>query len=264
MRGIKLSKQQIAFFLKKIKVIESENRLDFLNSIITGIFQYIPFQNFTLINANKIRPNTEIIIRDMMDCVGGLCNVRNGFLYILLNNIGFKVEFLSASMEKEDCHVILLVEIDKEKYIVDTGNGFPYLSAINITNHSIFSHPYIKYRIIKKEDRFWMQHMMNGIPVDNFNFNLKPVSFSSFNQMLDKQYSEENWGPFLKSIRINIWTKGGGFIIRDKLSLKVNNGERYKHKIKEMDECEKIITEELYHKDFIDKVSIKKSWAALK
>ncbi len=257
-----LNSKDVHDFLKMIKVERVDNTLDFLNAIILGVYKHIPFQNLTLLNSES-RPDTNDIIKDMLLGIGGLCNTRNGFMYLLIKTLGFQVDFLSASMLQENCHVIVLVYIDEKKYLIDTGNGFPYLNAISLDNTLIFSHEYVSYRVIQIDNIFYMQHAQDkelNKWKNAYSFTVETVLFSSFNEMLDKQYSEIGWGPFADSIRLNKWVQDGGVIIRDKLFLKIErNKDREKYSFKNINDF-KSYTQQYYGKYFTNLVNIEIAW----
>ena len=261
-KNIKLNIQDINNFLSLIKAEKSTNDIDFINNIIKGVFDNIPFQNLTLLNARK-QPSIKEIIQHMLLGIGGLCDVRNAFMYILLNTLKFNIHFLSANMNKPNCHIILLIYINSNRYLIDTGNGFPYLEMINLNNNKIFIHKYIHHRLTMRNNIFYMQHKSqeNKKWVDNYNFNLHHVDFSSFHQMLKKQYSKLGWGPFTTGIRINKWYDDGGIIIRDKLCLKLSNSKiKEKYQLKNFDDFECLIKDEFSDNNFINKVNIKNAW----
>jgi len=257
---IKLSDKEVDSFLALIKVNKSINNIAFLDSIIAGIFHTIPFQNLTLLNTKK-RPNIKQIVKDMLLGIGGLCNTRNGFVYMLLKTLGFEVHFLSATMTQADCHIILLVCINDEEYMVDTGNGFPYLSAINLNESKVFSHPYMQHRVIKNNLHFYMQHKDAEDWKNNYHFSLETVTFSNFNTMLDKQYSEIGWGPFTTIILINKWSLDGGVIIRNKLCLALNkNSETEKYPLKTLNDFKQAAKRFFSDNGFVDLVDIDNTW----
>ncbi|CAA6806834.1 MAG: Unknown protein [uncultured Sulfurovum sp.] len=262
MNTIILNNEDVNHFLEMIQVKKVSDSLEFLNAIIFGVYEHIPFQNLTLLNSKK-RPTELDIIEDMLSGVGGLCNTRNGFMYLLLKALGFKVYFLSASMLQADCHVIILVEIGNEKYLVDTGNGFPYLTAISLEHTLVYSHQYLNHRVIQKNNLFFMQHSQDKelkTWEDSYSFTLKKVLFSSFNTMLDKQYLEIGWGPFTNSIRLNSWNKNGGVIVRDKLLLKLEkNKKREKYIFKNLIDF-KMHIQKYYGEKFINLVDIENAW----
>lgn len=262
MNNIILDNEDVNHFLKMIKVKRVANMLDFLNAIILGVYEYIPFQNLTLLNS-KERPTTFNIIEDMLSGIGGLCNTRNGFMYLLLKALGFEVYFLSGSMLQPNCHVIVLVHIDNKKYLVDTGNGFPYLNAIDLECSIVYFHQYINYRVIEENNLFFMQHAKNEELTEwetSYSFTLRNVLFSSFNAMLDKQYLEVDWGPFANSIRFNSWNKDGGIIVRDQLCLKLEKDTKIKKYIlKDVIDLETHI-KKYYDNKFLDLVNIESAW----
>ena len=260
LENIRLTKKQVTHFLAKIKVKKLSISIDFLNQIIIGIFTYIPFQNLTLIET-KTRPTNQVLIQHMLLGLGGLCNVRNGFLYVLLRTLGFHVSFLAATIDKPDCHVILLVTLGEKQYLVDTGNGYPYLEAMELGGEQIYTHSYIKHRIIHSQEHLCLQHYSSQTWKSIFSFSLSPVYFSSFDNMLDRQYSTLGHGPFLTGIRLNKWGKSGGIIIRDQLCLKVTSGvknERYR--IKNSTDFSGLVSRYFQEDGWVDLLDVKKIW----
>ena len=200
----------------------------------------------------------------MLNGIGGLCNVRNIFLYMLLNTLGFEVHFLSATMMQPNCHIILLVCINNNKYIVDVGNGFPYLKAMNLYDDKIYSHPYLKYKIVNEgNDHFSMQHKEN-IWRASYHFDLKLMPSSSFDAMLDKQYSDIGWGPFLTGIRVNNWTKDSGILIRDKLCLKIKSGvARERCAVRNFDDFKNLMDKYFWQDGCMETIDMKNAWRVL-
>lgn len=259
-----LTPTEIAQFLRTIDVQPAAASLDFLNQLIRQTVAHIPFQNLTLINAKR-RPNDAQIIQDMTRGIGGLCNTRNAFFYALLGSFNFNVRFLSATMHQPDCHIVLLVTLNNRRYLVDIGNGFPYLQAMDIAQNRTYTHPYLQHKLVSKNGRFYLRHQAKsaGKWVTNYQFDLTPSRLSDFDLMLDKHYSEQGWGPFLTGLRFNQWTATGGVIIRDKLLLKLNGSSTEKRRLAQFSDFEKALTTEFSPANFAKIIDIKRAWTAL-
>lgn len=254
-----LSRHDVGKFLQLIEVKKSVVSLDFLNKIIVGTVTHIPYQNLTLLNTKR-RPNLNLILSDMLNGIGGLCNVKNSFLYVLLNNLGFDVQFISATISKPDCHVALLVFINDNKYLVDIGNGFPYFQAMDIDNDNVYSHPYMQYKVIKKDGYFHMYHKTSCNWFSSYYFDLNNVLFSSFDDMLDKQYSKKDWGPFLTGIRLNKWTKDGGIAVRGSHCIKITKNFKKTFNLNDFEDFKTLVEEEFSENNFVKMVDIKNAW----
>jgi len=157
-----LDKSHVSTFLSRIDVDPSLykfSELELLQAVVSRCMSVLPFQNFTMLsqrlNCPKwCLPTLGQIVNDMVNGLGGLCTVRNPFMFLLLKALGFQhVQFISGTMyrwhgteprkELPNAHVALLVQlggepraahvagsppptaVEKELYWLDVGNGHP-------------------------------------------------------------------------------------------------------------------------------------------
>ena len=213
---IEFTENDIQSFLERIEVTNSEPTALFLEKIVSGIIEHLPFQNISMLTDEWIRPSAEKIKSDMLSGKGGLCTIRNPFLHEFLKSLGFSVRFVSSTIREPDCHISVLVEIDEQDWWVDVGNGFPYLKPIFLGDETIVRHRFMDYRIISLDDRWHVQHRKPKREwVTNHHFSDTGVSFATFDKMHELHYSVPGWGPFLTGLRVNRWWGDGGAIIKD-------------------------------------------------
>ncbi len=217
-----LDKKEIESFLQSINVHQNTDQLIQLEHIIKGVIYNIPFNNLFLLNSQSIRPTSQDVINLMLTGQGGLCDVMNPFLYLVFKSLGYEIAFMSASMEFPHCHIILKVSIKGRKYLIDAGNGYPYLNPLPLDEERFFSprqfsHRLFNYKVESQQGKYYMFHKTRGSKQwkADYNFYDKSVLFSSFDDMLKKQYTKIGWGPFLKSIQIKKWTNSGGLFLRN-------------------------------------------------
>ena len=253
-----LCRAETARFLKRIDVqlnndcATDDGQLMLLRSIIRGCMAHIPFQNITMLtrvnaiptDANDLEdyycpPRLGDIINDMMAGIGGLCSVRNPFLYLLLKALNFEnVRFISGTMcpqtggELLGAHIALLVTVGHKDYWVDIANGFPYMDAIPLPSYRhdsvIIRHRFKDVKLVRRQkdgrDIFFVQHRDECYDkrwIDNYYFEAIAVDYSTgFNQMHQKHYNNrENFGPFLKNLRFNMWSETEGILLRNEDAL---------------------------------------------
>ena len=213
---LELSDKDIARFLELIHVEKRTVGSQFLNEIVSGIVEHIPFQNITMLTGPRHRPSTDWIKREMLSGLGGLCTVRNPFLYAFLKKLGFKVRFVSSTILEPDCHISLIVSLNDDEWWVDVGNGYPYFSPILLADESPQSNWYFRYRLVRKGPRYEVQHAFPGEEWStNHHFSPIGVNFSVFDHMHEMHYQEPDWGPFLTGIRVNRFWSDGGAILKD-------------------------------------------------
>ena len=252
-----LTHSQAREFLERIEVTNSDPSPEFLASICSGIIEHIPFQNLSMLTDERIRPTKEKICQDMISGHGGLCTVRNPFLYNLLIVLGFKARYVSSTMSEPDCHISILVEISGEDWWVDVGNGFPYHHPVKLGDFSPVSHPYMDYRLIEIDNRWHIQHRrQNQEWKTNHHFSSEGVPFSAFDRMHELHYSVPGWGPFLTGLRVNRWTRQGGIILRDEIARSPSGEQHFSNP----DDVVAWITKWFVKSGFIETVDVGEAW----
>ena len=215
-----LNSSQVAKFMQKLGLsLGGEPTLDRLTIIVQRFLEHVPFQNLTMLIGPRRRPTWKEICGEMLSGNGGLCTIRNPFLKVLLSQQGFEASFVSASMEKPDCHIGILVKLNDVDYWVDVGNGYPYVEPYPLGSQTVVSHPFFDYRVIEKGGVWRVEHRFdNDSWRVNQSFVKRAVPYRFFDEMHEHHYQEIGWGPFLTGLRVNRWTAEGGFILRDKLA----------------------------------------------
>jgi len=217
---LKLNPSQVATFMEDLGLHPGgEATLDSLRIIVQRFLEHVPFQNLTMLTGPSRRPTWKEICEEMLCGNGGLCTIRNPFLKVLLAQQGFETSFVSASMEKPNCHIGILVRLNEVDYWVDVGNGYPYVEPYPLGSQVVVSHPFFDYRVVEKDGVWWVEHRFNDDSWrSNQSFLKKAVPYQFFDEMHEHHYQEVGWGPFLTGLRINRWSTEGGFILRDKVA----------------------------------------------
>jgi len=214
--SIRFTENEVESFLNRIEAIRSEPSPSFLEAIVSGIIEHLPFQNISMLTDDWVRPCPSKIKSDMLSGHGGLCTVRNPFLHEFLKSLGFSVRYVSSTIMEPDCHISLLVNIDGRDWWVDVGNGFPYLKPILLGDEEEVNHPFIDYRIVNIGNRWHVQHRkLDREWETNHHFSQIGVPYSVFDRMHHLHYSTPGWGPFLIGLRVNRWWVDGGVILKD-------------------------------------------------
>lgn len=118
-------------YLTRIGITENvENNLEGLSLLQQNHVTHVPFENLdilqgTPLSLNPTRLYEKIVIRRR----GGVCYELNGLFHALLHELGFDVSmraatvYLNGSWVKEGTHLINIVRIHGEDYLVDVGFG---------------------------------------------------------------------------------------------------------------------------------------------
>jgi GTP cyclohydrolase II/arylamine N-acetyltransferase/glycosyltransferase involved in cell wall biosynthesis len=219
-----------------------DDRLELLCAITRGTLAYIPCQNFTMLAGPRAPPSPCQIIDAMVSGRGGLCIIRTPFLFLLLKQLGYEVGFVcgttnlrqskagaSAMHTNEPMqgdHFGLLVHLGSITYWCDVGNGYPYLEPLQIPSSGntskVVHHPYRSYRLrVEHQHRdgleliCFVEHAHTMDFFANYSFPLKECSYAAFAQMRERHYQDRGYGPFLTSLRFNVWMETQGIVIKD-------------------------------------------------
>lgn len=250
--NLSLSRVEVNSFLKRINLVRSEPSLEFLTEIVENIISNLPFQNLSMLSDENIRPSMVKIKNDMLSGLGGLCTVRNPFLFCLLKSLGFEVSFVSSTMIEPDCHISLVVNLGSD-YWVDIGNGYPYFEPIKLGDRTEVHNWFFSYRLAEKDGIYSVQHFSKSRKewVENHSFENIPVSYSQFDRMHDLHYRVPGWGPFLTGIRVNRFWKNGGVILRDFLATDPNGQSELKKNEELLEWLEK-----WFNSDFTEQIDL--------
>lgn len=109
---------------------ESKPPLDRVVFIQHKFAEWFPFENTDVMNQNIDRITPDYLIKKMAaERRGGLCYEINPLLFLVLNKLGFHPALAAATVKRngawalDGTHALVLLEIDNEKYIADSGFG---------------------------------------------------------------------------------------------------------------------------------------------
>lgn len=121
----------VSTYLRRIGICNSiEPTLSNLRRLHLRHMRSVPFENLDIHMGDVIELSPPKLYKKIViDGRGGFCYELNGLFYWLLINLGFNVCMLSARVYDGTAfglpfdHMLLLVQIKKEQYLVDVGFG---------------------------------------------------------------------------------------------------------------------------------------------
>ena len=113
----------------------------------------------------------------------------------------------------------LITELKKDGIKNIKAEGINKSDWVLIDSGDVIVHPFMNYRVVKRNDTWFVEHEFNdsGQWKINQTFKDKEVPYSFFDNMHELHYTVEDYGPFLRGLRANRWWKYGGIILRDNL-----------------------------------------------
>lgn len=140
--------------------------LDTLNSIVHAHIQAIPFENLDVLLGLPIRLEPEAIEAKLVHARrGGYCFEQNALLLHVLEQLGYRVQPLSARVRygrQRDytparTHLCVRVELD-ESWLVDVGVGTMSIGcALRLDEHGPQDTPHETRRLLRENGRIYHQ-----------------------------------------------------------------------------------------------------------
>lgn len=172
-----------------------EATLSTLHAILQGHASSIPFENLDVLLGRPIQLEPEALEQKLVhDRRGGYCFEQNGFLLLVLQQLGFAVTPLSArvrqgrerSFTPPRTHLFLKVDIDGVGYVADVGVGSASLSgAIQIDCDDVQPTPHEPRRLLREDGRRFHQIKLGDDWTDVYEFTGEEMPF------IDRQVA--NW-----------------------------------------------------------------------
>jgi len=223
--------------LKRIGYIgPTEHSLSTLQTLQRVFLLKVPFENLDIHLGRQISLSPESIYEKIVSRRrGGFCYECNILFYNLLNELGFKTEYLSARMVKgstvgqEFDHMVILVNLE-HNYLVDVGNGQSCREPLRIDGKNrAFSEGYT-YRVGPYDKGYALYYQKPDTAwTPRFIFTLIPRDRTEFSGMCHyHQTSSES--VFTQRRIVTIATKEGRITLTD-MQLTITKGGKIEESI---------------------------------
>lgn len=157
-----------------------EPSLRMLRNIATLHVRTIPFENLNVLLGRGINLDPAALERKLVhEKRGGYCFEQNTYLMLVLRALGFEVSTLGARVRWQvpdgtataTTHLILLIDLHHQRYIVDVGFGSMSLTApLELDNEGEQPTPHEPRRLIRRNGRYMQQSLVAGTWCDVYEF----------------------------------------------------------------------------------------------
>ncbi len=122
----------------------------------------VPFENLDIHRGRAIVLDQERILKKVVcDRRGGFCYELNAAFRWLLNELGYRVHFLSAEVARPEGgfgipfdHMALQVETENDLWLADVGFGDSFLYPLRLVEGDLHEELEFRYRLIR-QDAYW-------------------------------------------------------------------------------------------------------------
>jgi N-hydroxyarylamine O-acetyltransferase len=189
-------------YLTLLDVPKRKPSFDALCEIVRAHIIRIPFENVSKLYYKKHQglqgqPNLELFLDGIEQChFGGTCYANNYYLYQLLANLGYQVKLCGADMSDPDVHLVSMVTVEKQEYLVDVGYAAPFLTPLprDLTTDYTIALGRDQY-VLKPQDtegRSQMELYRDGDLKHGYLAKPAPRQIQEFEQIIADSYREDS------------------------------------------------------------------------
>jgi N-hydroxyarylamine O-acetyltransferase len=123
-------------YLRLLGVARTQPSLAALSELVLAHLTRVPFENISKLYRWKQQGQTTLpTLQQFLDGVehwslGGTCYSNNFHFYTLLAELQYEVKLCAADMSTPDVHMVSVVRIGGQEYLVDAGYAAPFLAPI--------------------------------------------------------------------------------------------------------------------------------------
>jgi len=209
-------------YLSLLGLKKSEPDFDFLCKLVKAHLIKIPFENISKLLFKKQGMNYIPALVTFIDGIekynfGGTCYTNNYYFHLLLEHLGFNVKLCGADMKNPDVHLINIVTIDGQEFIVDGGYASPFLKPLpkDLNTDFVINSGNEKY-IVKPKDENGKtrveQHSGNNLQ-HCYTAKPQPRKIEEFRKVIEDSYADD--ATFMNAVRIVRFSENGSVSLRN-------------------------------------------------
>ena len=249
MSDLVIDKSALETFGRRAGLAHLSRRPDLgtLKALTRHIMHKITYTNIHMLAHPGSPPGRDEITEHMLSLRGGPCSITNPFMNCYLRDyMGFDSTLIAADMDGGMRHVVILIKIGKnnETWLVDYGNGHPYLSPIQLSQQIEYHNAALFYQVTPVANKpghyqMWHRNTKRRRCID-YTFDFEPRAHDYFDQMFIKHYSDPDFGHLLNCLRF-VRFPGGEMIAirsadRNTALIRTKAGKRYEQRLTSEDE----------------------------
>ena len=221
-------------FEKYLKLLDIEKSLPTYNllcKIVRSHLIKIPFENISKLLYKKQGltniPDLPTFLNGIEKySFGGTCYTNNYYLYCLLDHLGFEIKLCGADMKNPDVHLISIVSIDSQDFIVDVGYAAPFFEPLAIILNKDFTINFGDEKYIVKPKDLNGRTRVEQYSVDKLQhwYTTNPMNrkIQDFRKVINDSYSDD--AVFMNAVRITRFTENGSLVLKNLYFTKTVNG----------------------------------------
>lgn len=196
----------------------------------------IPFENLDIINNKRIDFDIESISKKILEeNRGGICYELNGLFLHFLKCIGFEAKYISGKVLEdvnEFDHVLIIVSINTDRWLVDVGFGDNFLEPIKFEENTPQEDLKGNFKIIKYgNSKYQLLKSLNGLEYSvEYTFTLQERNLYDFKERYTYFETSPN-SRFRKNSMCSLEKENGRISLKEDKLIITEYGKREEKKV---------------------------------
>ena len=196
--------------------------LELLKKIVKAHLIKVPFENISKLyykqrGMNYISNFLQYLEGIEKNNFGGTCYSNNYYFYLLLRHLGFDIKLCGADMKNPDVHLISMVMMNGQEYIVDGGYAAPFLEPLprNLREDYVITTGNEKYILKPKKDdgTSRLEQYYKGELKHWYTAKPNPRKIEEFRKVIKDSYADN--AMFMNALLITRLFENGSVVLRN-------------------------------------------------
>lgn len=187
-------------YLRLLNIGRQEPDFEYIKEIVKAHVSRIPFENISKLLFKK-RFNSKHLIdfEAYLEGIerynfGGTCYSNNFYLNQLLSWLGYDIKLCGADMKSPDVHLVNIVAIENNEFLIDTGYSAPFSEPLPLNSLNEYSidmgndHYVLKPQ--NKNGHPQIELFRNGILKHGYIVNPRSRNIDEFQQVIEDSFEE--------------------------------------------------------------------------
>ena len=209
-------------YLNILGTSRREPSITALHEIIMAHLTKVPFENISKLlykkQGLKYIPDLSVYLDGIEKFnFGGTCYSNNYYLYLLLKYLGYDVKLCGADMKNPDVHVVSMVKIGEQDFIVDVGYAAPFTEPLpgDLKENYVITFGDEKYILYPRDDsgnskleQYYKDELKHW-------YTAKPQArkIDEFRNVIEDSYRDD--ATFMNAVMIAKFYENGSIVLRN-------------------------------------------------
>ena len=244
-----ISQENVQRYLNILGVRRKKPCLQALSELIEAHLFTVPFENisklFYRIDRNaRALPNLELFLEGIEKFhFGGTCYTNNFYFNQLLKSLGYEIKLCGADMSRPDVHLVSIVTLGEQEYLVDVGYAAPFWMPmpVNLNSDLIISMGSDRY-VLKPKDAAGCSKMelyRDGILKHGYLVNPNSRHIQEFEHVIIDSFRDDS--TFMNALLLARFSPKRSYVVHNLTAIEYQDSKSISLELKSRDELVHVV-----------------------